>query len=284
MVGILIVLITDGLVPHQDVTDLAQLKNDLKNTPFLVLTGLILALIGAALASYLTRKIHKRKNIAQLGIAVTAGSFGALSNVLGKSAIEIVKEVMCSGNWSLLADVFAYVIIGSMIVTLICQVCSLNTGLSNYETMVITSSTNATLTIVGTIESIVYFEVRRVKQCARALCRHPGPGWRCAIHHSPVFRAVCAVLLSPFSPCCRSTQSGSGLHGASCPPGSSSPPSASYSLPASLTPASLLSMPQSRAILLHHFARQQWTIVVAKQCGRRCWSGRITTKRRALRR
>ena len=159
--GILIVLVTDGLVPHQDVTDLSTLQRDMMNVPFALLTAGVLCLCLASVAAFATRKLHKRRELAQLAIAVAAGSFGALSNVLGKSAIEIVKELICSGNFDLLENPIAYAIVGCMIATLLCQVCCLNTGLSNFETMVITSSTNATLTIVGTMESIVYFEEYR---------------------------------------------------------------------------------------------------------------------------
>ena len=156
MFGILIVLVTDGLVPHQDVTDLATLQRDMMNVPFALLTAAVLCLCLASVTAFATRKVHKRREIAQLAIAVAAGSFGALSNVLGKSAIEIVKELICSGNLDLLKNPIAYAIVGCMIATLLCQVCCLNTGLSNFETMVITSSTNATLTIVGTMESISF--------------------------------------------------------------------------------------------------------------------------------
>ena len=157
--GVLVVLVTNGLLPHEDVSGLARLESDLIETPYLALTGLILCVIALALGAFATRATHNSKAIAQLSIAVTAGSFGAISNVLGKSVIEIVKTASCSGEYkALLSDAFVYAIVGGMVVALVCQICALNTALSSYETMVVTPLVNGTLTVVGTLESVVYFQ------------------------------------------------------------------------------------------------------------------------------
>ena len=157
--GVLVVLVTNGLLPHDEVYGLSRLESDLIETPYLALTGLVLCAIALALGAFATRARHGSKAIAQLSIAVTAGSFGAISNVLGKSVIEIVKTAQCSGEYkALLSDAFVYAILGGMVVALVCQICALNTALSSYETMVVTPLVNGTLTVVGTLESVVYFQ------------------------------------------------------------------------------------------------------------------------------
>ena len=62
--GVLVVLVTNGLLPHEDVSGLARLESDLIETPYLALTGLILCVIALALGAFATRATHNSKAIA----------------------------------------------------------------------------------------------------------------------------------------------------------------------------------------------------------------------------